>query len=250
MRDIVISRRRLLVAAGSGVLGVTVLNTLTACSSDNSGGDTPAAQPGSAPQSAAAADLGGWDRVSMSNVAAYVLVRGKEAAIVDLGLANSSSAIEEGLKAAGSGWDQVRHIIITHHHPDHAGGLTGLSADAKGTFYAGEGDVGSIVTDRTLKPVKDGDEVFGLQIIGTPGHTPGHIAVFDPSLGVLVAGDALNTQNGLAGSNPQFTANATQAAESVRKMAALQVKAILPGHGEPLTTNAAEELRKLAATVR
>lgn len=256
MRDFLLTRRRLLIAAGSGVLGVTVLNTVTACSSDNAGsGDTGGAQPSAATSGAQPpaieADLGGWERVPMGNVAAYLMIRGGEAAVVDLGNPGSNDAIEAGLTAVGSGWDKVKHIILTHYHPDHAGGLDGLSADAKATFYAGEDDVANIVSDRTMKAVKDGEEIFGLQIVGTPGHTLGHIAVFDPDLGVLVAGDALGTASGsLAGSNPQFTANAALAAASVRKLATLDVKAILPGHGEPLTTGAADELRKLAATVR
>ena len=40
------------------------------------------------------------------------------------------------------------------------------------------------------QPLEDGDEVFGLQIVATPGHTAGHVATFDPDSGVLVAGDA------------------------------------------------------------
>jgi glyoxylase-like metal-dependent hydrolase (beta-lactamase superfamily II) len=249
MRDFLLTRRKLLVAAGSGVLGVTVINTVTACSSGDDADDSGGAAPQAAPQSAAEADLGGWKRVQLSIVSAYLLIRGDEAAVVDLGTEGSSDAIGDGLKAAGSGWDKVKHVIITHHHPDHAGGLSGLSADAKATFYAGEGDAASIISDRTMTPVKDGAEIFGLQVIGTPGHTLGHISIFDPSLGVLVAGDALRTNAGLANSDPQFTADLAQAAASVRKLAALDVKAILPGHGEPLTVGAADELRKLAATV-
>jgi glyoxylase-like metal-dependent hydrolase (beta-lactamase superfamily II) len=91
--------------------------------------------------------------------------------------------------------------------------------------------------------------VFGLQIIGTPGHTVGHVSVFDPSTGVLVAGDALRTTGGLVGSDPQYTADPIDADASVRKLAKLAVTAILPGHGDPLTTGAADELRKLAASL-
>ena len=34
-----------------------------------------------------------------------------------------------------------------------------------------------------LRPVSDGQEVFGLLVVDTPGHTPGHIAVFDTDSG-------------------------------------------------------------------
>ena len=77
--------------------------------------------------------------------------------------------------------------------------------------------------------------------------TAGHISVFDPATGVLAAGDALRTTDGLVGSDPLYTADKAQAAASVRKLAALDVRVILPGHGAPLTTGAAEALAKLAA---
>ncbi|GAA4671376.1 hypothetical protein Prum_074190 [Phytohabitans rumicis] len=71
--------------------------------------------------------------------------------------------------------------------------------------------------------------------------------MFDPSTGVLVAGDALRTTDGLTGPDPRYTNDMTQAAASVRRMAALDVRVILPGHGAPLTTGTAEALAKLAA---
>jgi glyoxylase-like metal-dependent hydrolase (beta-lactamase superfamily II) len=191
---------------------------------------------------------GDWRRVNLSFVSAYILIRGGETAIVDLGTPGSGAAIEAGLKAAGTGWNSVRHVILTHRHQDHAGGLADVGPKATAaTVYGGAADVGAITSSTPLKALNDGDDVFGLRIIGTPGHTAGHIAVFDASTGVLVAGDALRTTQGLAGPDPRNTANMVEAAASVKKMATLDVKVILPGHGAPLTTGAAEALAKLAA---
>jgi glyoxylase-like metal-dependent hydrolase (beta-lactamase superfamily II) len=169
--------------------------------------------------------------------------------VVDLGTEGSAASIETGLKAAGTGWDAVRHIILTHHHDDHVGGLAGIPAAVSASLYAGQADVEAITSTKPLKAVKDGDEIFGLQIIGTPGHTAGHVSVFDPSTGALVAGDALRTTSGLLGPDPAHTADTAQAATSVRKLAALKVQTILPGHGAPLTDGATEALQKLAASL-
>ncbi|MFI7542877.1 MBL fold metallo-hydrolase [Actinoplanes sp. NPDC049599] len=249
MRDLMMTRRRLLVSAGAGVLGVTVLNTVTGCSKSTDPGavETPAPGPAS---SAGGAVAGGWSRVDLSFVSAYLLIRGSEAAVVDLGTEGSADAIGAGLAAAGSGWGAVRHVVLTHKHPDHAGGLAGVEPQVKATFYTGAADVAEVSATRPLTPLKDGDEVFGLRIVGTPGHTAGHVAVFDPATGTLVAGDALRTTDTLVGPDPQYTDDMTQAAASVRKLATLDVRTILPGHGAPLTSGAAAALSRLAASLK
>jgi len=243
-----ITRRHLLITAGSGLLGVTVLNTVTGCSPSPAPTD-PASPTGGANPTGAGGG-GDWKRVDLSFVSAYLLIRGDEAAVVDLGTEGSADAIGSALQAAGSGWGAVRHVLLTHQHPDHAGGLAGVAPRVKAAIYAGAADVAGITSAQPLKPVKDGDEIFGLQIIGTPGHTAGHISVFDPATGVLVAGDALRTTDGLVGPDPQYTADTVQAAASVRKLATLRVKTILPGHGDPLTSGAADALSTLAASIK
>jgi glyoxylase-like metal-dependent hydrolase (beta-lactamase superfamily II) len=246
MGDLWLTRRRLLFTAGAGVLGVTVLGS---CSSKTSG-PPKTAEPSEAPVPAASGAVAGdWRRVSMPIVSAYILVRGGEAAIVDLGTPGSESAIEAGLKAAGASWKSVKHIVLTHLHNDHVGGLAEIAPLVKATIYCGMGDFYGIVSPKEPKPVKEGDEVFGMRIIETPGHTSGHISVFEPATGILVAGDALRTSNGLEGSDPQYTESTTKANESVRKLAAMDVKAILPGHGEPLTAGASKALKALAANL-
>ncbi|MEU4419815.1 MBL fold metallo-hydrolase [Actinoplanes sp. NPDC024001] len=251
MRDLRLSRR-LLFTAGSGVLGVTVLNTLTGCSDSGepaSSATTAPAPGGSSGPAGGTAVTGDWHRVNLSFVSAYLLIRGKEAAVVDTGTAGSETAIGDGLKAAGCDWSAVKHVILTHQHQDHAGGLAGVVPLVTAKLYAGQADIQGINADKPMTAIADGDEVFGLRIIGTPGHTAGHVSVFEPATGVLVAGDALRNENGLEGAAPQYTEDPDKAAVSVKKLAALDVKTILPGHGDPLTSNAAAALKQLAASL-
>ena len=242
------SRRRLLFTAGSGVLGVTLLNTVTGCSTSSNEPGGSSATTTRTPDGAGAVPAD-WRRVDLSFVSAYLLIRGSEVAVVDVGTGGSADSIAAALKAAGSGWNAVRHVILTHLHDDHVGGLAEVAPQVNATIHAGEADVSGITSAKPVQALKDGDEIFGLRIIGTPGHTAGHVSVFDPSTGVLVAGDALRTADGLTGSDPRYTADETQAAASVRKLADLDVRTVLPGHGDPLTTGAAEALRKLAASL-
>lgn len=253
----VIARRSLLRVTGGGVVGFAILG-LTGCGGD----DEPAPADDAAPdeqtpepteepsptEDPAAAPLS-WERVDLGFVAAFVLVRGEEAAVVDTGVEGSEPAITAVLDGAGPGWAGVRHVVLTHKHPDHVGSISAVQAQATGaTSYVGEGDLAAVDAP-DLQPLADGQEVFGLQVVGTPGHTPGHIAVFDPDTGVLVAGDALTNQGQLGGSPPEFTEDPAAAAESVRKLAALAPSTILVGHGMPVTEDAAAALDAFAATL-
>ena len=190
-------------------------------------------------------------RVSMDFVNAYVMVRGKEVAIVDTGLPNNGEKFAEVIKTAGLGWDAVGHVILTHYHRDHVGSMGEvLTAAPQAMVYAGAADMPQIQSPRPIKAVGDGEDVFGLQIIATPGHTPGHICVYDPVGALLVMGDAMvNMNNTLTGANPQYTSDMEEANQSIKKLAALTFEKAVFGHGEPIEKGASEAVAKLAGTL-
>jgi glyoxylase-like metal-dependent hydrolase (beta-lactamase superfamily II) len=167
---------------------------------------------------------------------------------VDTGIEDSEGAIGEALTQVGLGWDSVGQVILTHKHPDHQGSLEavlGLATSAP--WYAGVGDIPLIFAPVRGVPVGDGDRVFDLEIIETPGHTPGHISVLDPVAGILVAGDAINgAGGGVIGPNPDFTEDMALANASVRKLAGFDYEVVLFGHGEPVTSGGADAVRRLA----
>ena len=189
-------------------------------------------------------------RVNIGFVNAYVLIRGKEAAVVDTGTAGNGSKIADVIRTAGLSWDAVHHVILTHYHPDHIGSVGEvLGAAAKATAYAGAADIPQIKSPRPIKAVGDNDEVFGLRVIATPGHTPGHVCVFDPAGSLLILGDAMNNIDKLSGPNPQYTADMAQAHQSVKKLAKLKFERAVFGHGEPINKGASQAIAKLAGSL-
>jgi glyoxylase-like metal-dependent hydrolase (beta-lactamase superfamily II) len=233
-----LGRRRFLADVGRGGLAVAILGgAIVACSDsgddDAGGGDDTAGGD--------QVDELAWEQVFLGIVSAYVLTRGNAATVVDTGTAGSANQIGATLSTLGLAYDDVDHVVLTHHHPDHVGSLPEVMQRAtNATAYAGELDIPNI-TGADIVAVGDGDDVFGLQIIETPGHTPGSISLFDPGIGLLVAGDALNGNDdgtAISGPNEQFTADMTTANQSLAKLAALPVEAAAFGHGQPVPAGA------------
>jgi glyoxylase-like metal-dependent hydrolase (beta-lactamase superfamily II) len=189
-----------------------------------------------------------WERVNLGFVSAYLLIRNGEAALVDTGEAGSEAAIEASLTSIGLGWSALGHVIITHSHSDHAGSRIAVLERAAGaTGYAGAEDIPSM-GGVDLTAVGDGDRVFDLEIVATPGHTAGSISVLDSVNGVLVAGDALKTEEGRPiPPGAPFTADMDEAKRSITKLGGLTFETLLVGHGEPIESAAAALVAELGA---
>lgn len=260
-----VNRRLFLAQLGKGTLAMAVLGACADAGdipSTSAGATAPSATrltttgatssgPGTsaAPSTAAPAAVARFERVNLGFVSAYIVVRDDEAAIVDTGVSGSEGGIEAALGEVGLGWEQVGHVILTHRHPDHVGSAPAvLEAASSATGYAGEGDLASITSPRELTSLADGDSVFGLDVIGTPGHTAGHICLLDSVARVLVAGDALvGAEGGVVGPDPQFSSDHDEALRSVGKLAGFAYEQILFGHGEPVTSGGSTMVADLAA---
>ena len=190
-----------------------------------------------------------WARANLGFVSAYVLARGNTAAIVDTGVAGSASAIGQTLSTLGLNYSDVAHVILTHNHADHAGSISEVLAEAvNATAYAGEADLGGIPGD--ISGLVGGEDIFGFEMLPTPGHTAGHMAVIDHQAGLLVAGDAIFTEEGGVVEGPErFFSDVPQSRESIKAMAALTFNTLLVGHGEPIEDAADTAVAALAATL-
>ena len=153
----------------------------------------------------------------------------------------------------GLTYDDVDHLILTHNHGDHIGSTDEVIAMAPGAaVYAGEPDIAGIQVDGldpdSIVALTGGEDVFGLEMIATPGHTPGHMAVIDQESGLLVAGDSIFTDAGAVIEGPeQFFNDIPLSRDSIRQMASLTVNTLLVGHGEPIEGSAGDAIAALAA---
>jgi hydroxyacylglutathione hydrolase len=144
----------------------------------------------------------------------WMLHDGRDALVVDPG---DEGPVIEALDRHGL---TLRSILVTHHHADHVGGLSGLRDRLRGQV------LGPAMEDipGPFQPLTDGDEVqvLGLrfQVIDVPGHTAGHIAFYSDNLAgtpVLFCGDTLFS----GGCGRLFEGTAAQMHASLGQLAAL-----------------------------
>lgn len=89
--------------------------------------------------------------------------------------------------------------------------------------------------------VQDGDTFDwcgGCEIVGTPGHTPGHISIYVRNKKTFISGDAAALENGnLVIANPHFTIDMDKAEKSLNKILNFNAEEIICYHGGILKCN-------------
>ena len=190
--------------------------------------------------------------------------------LIDTGLPGQLELIRDSIKKDGVAPEEITRVILTHHDMDHIGSAK-LLRESGAEIWAHELEAPYIQGDQLspklvkmeeryqelsdgerafLERVKAGAPMFhvhvdrklkdgeslpycgGIEIIHTPGHTPGHIALRLLASGILVAGDTANITDGkLTGANPQHTLDMEQAEQSFKKIRALGARMTVCYHG-------------------
>jgi glyoxylase-like metal-dependent hydrolase (beta-lactamase superfamily II) len=192
----------------------------------------------------------------------YVVEEEDGLTLVDSTISSPTADVAALVKLLGK---DLRRVTLTHAHGDHVGGVSGVRklypnveisiSERDGRILAGDKTLlpaepqtavkGSFVKidwkpDRLLKP---GDRVGSLEVVESPGHTPGHVAFLDVRDRALIAGDAFQTRGGNAVSGDlrllfPFVAMATwnkpTALKSAVALRALDPSVLAVGHGDAI----------------
>ena len=194
----------------------------------------------------------------------YLLIDPDGLTLIDAGLPGSHRKILRYIAGLGYKPKGLRRVIITHADFDHVGGLAALEALSGARIFASPIEARAMAEGHASRPLKPrrwvtkmlfdlmsglfkpapvhADEFLadgvtlpvlgGLQVVATPGHTPGHISLFAASVGVLFCGDLIVSEEaGLRGSRGANNWDQAKSDESVRRQAALGARIVCSGHG-------------------
>lgn len=219
-------------------------------------------------------------RIGEDLVNCYLVEEAGEVTIVDAGVPAYYGDLTAELTAMGRSIEDVRAVVLTHGHSDHIGFAERVrdehgvpvsvheldAALARGevpnpSAGTGEKKMGSLLrfllwgARRGALRLKTLSEVatFGsgatldvpgaLEVIHTPGHTPGNAALNAPRVNALFAGDTLSTLMVTSGAvGPRvaaFSADPDKALASLDRIESVEADWLLPGHGAPWTDGVA-----------
>ncbi|HEX6288262.1 MAG TPA: MBL fold metallo-hydrolase [Herpetosiphonaceae bacterium] len=203
--------------------------------------------------------------MTIAAVNVFLIEDGSHLTLIDTGRESSAQPILNAVRQLGRQPTDITNIVLTHCHPDHAGGLAALKQQTGAAAWMHRADAevvrgttpmvrskvapglrNQIVYRMLIKnilphvppttiehEVCDGDVLpiaGGLQAIHTPGHSAGHTAfLLRSDGGLLFAGDACSNIFGVGYS--VVYDDLPEGRRSLAKLATLEPRAICFGHG-------------------
>jgi glyoxylase-like metal-dependent hydrolase (beta-lactamase superfamily II) len=207
----------------------------------------------------------------------YLLREADGFTLIDTALESCASSMVQVARQFGQ---PITRILLTHAHADHSGGLDAVHALVpEAEFFMPARDARFLTGDMSLdadeprdklrggwvlrktpptRLLREGDRVGSLEVIATPGHTPGHCSFLDTRDRTLIAGDAFQTLGGVAVSGtltifplPALsTWHKPLCLESARKLRKLGPSRLAVGHGRVLNDPLAAMDRAIARQAR
>jgi hydroxyacylglutathione hydrolase len=151
-------------------------------------------------------------------------------------------------------------VALTHAHPDHQGVAHDVCEARQVPLACHADDVDAMEGRRSMdgaspisryivrrfagpphrvdRVLQEGDEVGGFRVVHAPGHSPGEVIFFREEDGVAICGDVIRNlsyatmRKRLLEPPDSFNADSAQNRDSIRKLAGLDPRLILPGHGD------------------
>ncbi len=213
------------------------------------------------------------------HVHAFLLDDGNGLTLIDTMYDDDGRHVLEELRSIGRAATDIKQIILTHAHKSHVGGVAALKQASGAKVYAHDWEVDIVAGRRKATPVskiprrplsvyklqlglalglgkhvpcevdhrlKAGDRVGPLEVVETPGHTPGSLSFWWPDRAALFAGDVIATWPEFEAGWPGLTLDNDRNLRSVQQLTDFgSAKILCVGHGEPVTDGAADRIKQL-----
>ena len=219
--------------------------------------------------------INGVHVVPMGMANAFLVEGDDGLALIDAGFPGKQAAVFGAIRELGRSPDQLKHLIFTHGHPDHIGSAAAIVretsartymhpldipiAESGGPFRAmraapgllrramctlffhPEERVEPVAIDQPLIPGQILPVAGGFEVIHTPGHCAGQVALLWRPGRILFAGDVYMNLMGLG--DPVGFENLNDGRASQRKLANLSFDPAGFGHGAPIARDASTRFR-------